>query len=192
MCLPLAAVPAALAISSLVVGAGTAAISYVGQQSQASAQATYQSQLSAQQRQQYINQANSERSQQAQQQEALNRDSAKVAQEAREARARATVAAGEAGVTGLSVDALLGDFSRQESSYLESNLRQEQFLSANKEDQLKALQQGAQFSLTQINQPISRPSPFALALGITGAGVNAGASYYNTRITSPSARITGR
>lgn len=136
------------AIASAIIGVGSAAVGFYGQQQQASYQeksANYQYQI------QLMNRKAAEDAQQ--QQFALTakeaEDAAKMAyllsakrqqefeqqaaseiyavgQQSAKAAGLARVSASEAGVAGISVDALLKDFSRQELSYQTSVLREQE------------------------------------------------------------------
>jgi hypothetical protein len=142
------AVMANAAIASAIIGVGSAAVGFYGQQQQAAYQeksAAYQYQI------QMMNRKAAEDAQQ--QQFALTakeaEDAAKMAyllsakrqqefeqqaaseiyavgQQSAKAAGLARVSASEAGVAGISVDALLKDFSRQELSYQTSVLREQE------------------------------------------------------------------
>ena len=108
MCTPLAAV---------AIGAAQTATSIIGQRQQAEMQQQAQATASVQERQRYLAEVSAMRTQQQQEMVARAQRIQEASKRAMEARARATVAAGESGVSGLSVQALLGDFSRQEAQY---------------------------------------------------------------------------
>lgn len=97
--------------------------------------------------------------------------------EARKADAQTRVAAGEAGVAGASVDALLNDIERQ-------RLNAETGIRSNAEDTVTQLQQEKKVVKTnrqsQINS-VPAPNPWATGLKIGGSAVDAANSYYNTR-----------
>jgi hypothetical protein len=63
---------------------------------------------------------------QAQEQEAVGRELEQVSRKSQEALARARVSAGEAGVAGASVQALMDDYTRQEAGYRAALLRQQE------------------------------------------------------------------
>ena len=110
MCTPLAAV------SALVGGAQTVS-SIVGQRQQAQMQEQAQATASSQERQRYLAEVSAMRTQQQQEMVARAQRIQEANRKAMEARATATVSAGESGVSGLSVDALLGDLTRKEAEY---------------------------------------------------------------------------
>jgi hypothetical protein len=109
---------------------------------------------------------------QAQEQEAVGRELEQVSQKSQQALARARVSAGEAGVAGASVQALMDDYTRQEGAYRSALLRQQE---------LGGLATGmgleqAGFATTQrqigINQPINRPSALTAGLQAIGGGLS--------------------
>ena len=111
-----------------------------------------------------------------QQQEALARSQNlnESSRRAMEARATATTAAGEAGVSGLSVNALLGDLSRQQAEYEFSVQRQAQLTDVNRQLALREAGIGFSRNMLRINQPISQPD----YLGSAVQGVQTGLSNY--------------
>lgn len=180
--------PAVFALASLAVGIASQAVGFIGQNQAANAQANYQRQLNdlevrrQQQEQQQLLLRNQQeqaglRVQQADQNEQAARELNKVAMEARAASSRASLAAGEAGIGGLSVDALLGDITRQELGYFEASTRQGQlrdrYYSETTKNMNKALEMnldysrmGSQMNLAQINRPIAKPSWTAFGIGL--------------------------
>lgn len=187
--------PAIFALTSLFVGLAGSAVSYMGQQQMANQQAAYQQQLMNLERQRALQEQQqllvrnmqeqeAMRLRQSQEKEAASRELNKVAMEARAASSRATVAAGEAGVSGLSVDALLGEINRQELGYFEASRRQDQMRSVyydqTMKNQNKALEMnldasslGYQMNIASINRPIQRPSFAAFAIDAVGQGLGA-------------------
>jgi hypothetical protein len=118
--------PAAIPIVTAAVGIGQAALGYSGARRQAKQQAAFQAQAAAAERQRFIQEQTSIRMRQAQEQEAVGRELEQVSRKSREALARARVSAGEAGVAGASVQALMDDYTRQEGAYREALLRQQE------------------------------------------------------------------
>ena len=156
MCFP--GLPAVMA--GLAVASGGA--QYLGARQQAKTQAKYQAQASAAERQRFQQEQTSMRMRQAQEQEAVGRELEQVSKKSQAALARARVSAGEAGVAGASVQALMSDYMRQEAGYRAALLRQQE---------MGGLATGlgleqAGFATRQrqigINQPISRPSGYLL------------------------------
>ncbi len=180
MCNPATAV-LALGALSIVTSAATGIIQYVGQRQQADAQTQYQAAL-MQARNQEIqdnmalaNESFLQQSQQLhlrdqQEDESASQDIQKVQIEAAKARATARVAAGEAGVSGLSVDSLLADFYRQEDVFRESVRRNRQLGRLQTKEDIKGLRAQAQGRIASVRpyipEPIVRPNFLGTGLQI--------------------------
>ena len=93
-----------------------------------------------------------------------------------EARATATVSAGESGVSGLSVDALLGDLTRKEAEYTFSEQQQAEMTDVNRQIQLKEAGIGFSRNMLRINKPIEQPN----YLGSVLQGAQTGLSTYSS------------
>jgi hypothetical protein len=223
-----AALPLALGVGSFAVSAGSSVLGYLGQQQAANDQANYQSQLSAleqqrleQEKRQLVfkagmdneriqQQALAMRVQQAQEQDAASREMFSVMKEARAAKARTKVAAGEAGIKGISVDALLDEIGRSELGYYEAVLRQQTYKSQYYDESQKTMARdvqnnrlglsmnldtaslGSQFNLTRINQPIYQPSFAGLGLNILRGGLDAGNTYFSSKYYTSYGAGSGR
>ena len=107
-----------IALAGLALGAASGGAQYLGQRQQAKQQARYQAQAAQAERQRAMQEQRSIRMRQAQEQTARNTEIQRVAQKAREARSTATVSAGESGVSGLSVDALLDRYTQMEAQQI--------------------------------------------------------------------------
>lgn len=165
-------------ITALVIGVATAAAEYSAQSSQADAQAK-QNAINkgfdqTQQNQQF---------QQVQNQERLigNEDEQKVDEQAKQTRAsaaRASVAAGEAGVSGGSVDELQRQYFGNEAGYSES-VNQSETASF---DRLQLQSEGIATTSAsqQSTMPVpNSPNPFAIAAtSLSGAGGDYGKYLY--------------
>ena len=165
MCLPLAAIGA-------IAGVASAGAGYIGQRQQAKAQAAYQAQSAAAERQRALQEQSSIRMQQAQQQEATARELEQVSRKSREALARARVSAGEAGVAGASVTALMDDYTRQEAGYRAATLRQQELTGVGTQLGLEQAGLASQQRLIGIQQPISRPSLLVSGLQAVSGGLS--------------------
>ena len=106
-----------VSISMAVIGGLQAGAQVAGQRQQAKAQQKYQAQAAAAERQRFQQEQTSMRMRQAQEQEAVGRELEQVSRKSQAALARARVSAGEAGVAGASVQALMDDYMRQEAGY---------------------------------------------------------------------------
>lgn len=157
---------------STVAGVASPIVGALGQRQQARAQARFQAQAAAAERQRFLQEQTSIRMRQAQEQEAVGRELQQVSRKSQEALARARVSAGEAGVAGASVQALMDDYTRQEGAYREAILRQQEL---GQVATGMGLEQ-AGFATTQrqigIRQPISRPSLLTTGLQAVSGGLS--------------------
>jgi len=169
MCLPLAAIGAATGVLS-------SGLSYAGQRQQAKQQEAYQRQAQAAERQRFQQEQTSMRMRQAQEQEAVGRELEQVSRKSQAALARARVAAGEAGVAGASVQALMDDYMRQEAGYRASILRQQELGALSTGLGLEQAGFATQQRMIGLSQPIDRPSGLGAVLG----GIQSGLSGYRT------------
>ena len=115
------------------------------------------------------------RLQQRQEQVALSQRIQAATRKAREARATARVSAGEAGVAGLSVNALINDLSREEADYRFSEAQNQQMMDVNRTLQLQSAGLGFTNNMLRINRPIAQPNYLGAILG----GVSTGLSAYS-------------
>ena len=148
----------------------------MGQQQMAKAQAKAQKNASAAERQRYLQEVSSMRVQQRQEQVAAAQKINESARKAREARATARVSAGEAGVAGLSVDALINDLTKQEAEYSFATQQQLQMNDAGRKMQLENAGLGFTNNMLRINKPIEQPD----YLGAAISGAQTGMSTYST------------
>ena len=165
MCVPLPVIAAAVQVAA-------AGAQFAGARQQAKAQARYQAQAAAAERQRFLQEQTSIRMRQAQEQEAVGRELQQVSKKSQEALARARVSAGEAGVAGASVQALMDDYTRQEGAYREALLRQQEMGALATGMGLEQAGFATQQRQIGIRQPISRPSGLAAGLGAISAGLS--------------------
>lgn len=176
MCFPIAALGwTAATTASVGMGAASAALSIRGQQQAAKAQAKVQKNATIAEQQRHLQEMSAMRLQQRQEQVVAAQGIQKSATKAREARARARVSAGEAGVAGLSVDALINDLTRQEAEYRFSVQQQQEFNDVNRELAFKDGAMQSRMNLLSINKPIEQPN----YLGAVLDGAQTGMSMYS-------------
>jgi hypothetical protein len=184
------------AIASAIIGIGSAAVGFYGQQQQSSYQeksANYQYQIqqmnrtAAQQAQQQQFELTSQEAENAakmayllsaKRQQEFEQQAATeifaVSQQSAKAAGLARVSASEAGVAGTSVDALLKDFSRQELSYQTSVLREQENQARMfgieregiRQQQYSRLLGAMPQPLPVIGAPVIPPRPTFLAAGL--------------------------
>jgi hypothetical protein len=165
--------------ASTVAGVASPLVSYAGQRQQARQQARYQAQAAAAERQRFMQEQTSLRMRQAQEQEAVGRELEQVSRKSQAALARARVSAGEAGVAGASVQALMDDYMRQEAGYRSALLRQQELGGISTGLGLEQAGFATQQRQIGINQPIDRPSFLSGALGVASGALGG----YRTGLT---------
>ena len=159
-------------ISMAVVAVASGAAQYQGARQQAKAQGRYQASASAAERARFLQEQTSLRMRQGQQQEATNRELGDIAMKSREAISRARTSAGEAGVAGSSVDALMDDYMRQEGNYRTALTRQQEFQNINTGLALSDAGYRTQNNQIGINRPINKPSFLTAALSTAGSAMS--------------------
>ena len=158
----------AMSASTALQIAGTA-VSFAGQQSQGRASQRLADQGAESALKAYEIQTGQAFRRLVQERMAAAQEISEVARQSRRAQSTATVSAGEAGVGGKSVDALLDDFERQELFYAEDVRTNLGFTEANIQDQLESFRVGAQGRIQGLqSRVIQRPSFLGAALRIGG------------------------
>ena len=158
--------------ASTVAGVASPLVSYAGQRQQAKQQERYQAQAAEAERQRFLQEQTSMRMRQAQEQEAVGRELEQVSRKSQAALARARVSAGEAGVAGASVQALMDDYMRQEAGYRSALLRQQELGGVSTAMGLEQAGFATQQRQIGINQPIDRPSFLTAGLGAIQSGLS--------------------
>ena len=161
-----------IALASLALGAGSAGASFVGQRQQAKQQMAYQRQASIAEQKRAQQEQTSIRMRQGQENEATAREINEMSKKAREAVSTAKVSAGESGVSGVSVDALLTDYENQSLAYNMGITRQQEM----KDVQAGLAMTDAGFRTVNnqigINRPVSRPNFLEGALSVSSSGLS--------------------
>lgn len=165
---------ATLLYTSLALSAASTATSLVGQKQQQVAQERQQRSLVAANNAESQLQLGQLRTQQAQSRESAALEGEKARLASQKAKATATVAAGEAGVSGHSVDAVLAEYSANLSRFKEGSLRQRQLEDSAYADRAVAIQSGARYQNLQINAPVAGPN---YAAGLLNFGSQALGAY---------------
>ena len=157
-------------MAGLAVASGGA--QYLGARQQAKQQERYQKQAQAAERQRFQQEQTSMRMRQAQEQEAVGRELEQVSRKSQAALARARVSAGEAGVAGASVQALMDDYMRQEAGYRAAILRQQELGALGTGLGLEQAGFATQQRQIGLSQPIDRPSGLGAVLGSIQGGLS--------------------
>lgn len=168
--------PGSMALASLALTTASGVSSYMAQSAAADAQEEYNAQLRENAKQAYQNDLDALRLQQEQDVNASEEEILKNQIEARQTKARAKTAAGEAGVSGLSVSALLNDYNRQEAAYkdsIEHNLE-----NRHKQRDLERTSAHTRYK-SRVNsiQPVNRPSLIGTGLSIASEGLGTYSDY---------------
>lgn len=148
----------------------------MGQKQAASTQRKVQSQASTAERKRYLQEVSSMRVQQRQEQVAAAQRMQESTRKAREARSTARVSASEAGVAGISVDALINDMTRQEAESRFATQQQLQMNDVGRQMQLQNAGLGFSNNMLRINRPIEKPN----LLGSVLEGVQTGMSTHSS------------
>ena len=170
---------------SVAVGAVSAIASAKGQKDASDAQEKQQKLASQLERQRYLEEVTSIRQQQAQEQVALSQRMQNADVQGMEAKSKAVVAAGEGGVSGLSVEALIANISRKEASYAFSERKQAEMVDTSRTLGLQSAGAGYQRNLFSINKPIPQPDYIGSALSGIQTGINVQGSLLKAGLTTP-------
>ena len=162
----------AIALAVTVVSTGA---NIHGQRVAAKTQRKVQENASIAERQRYLQEVSSMRMQQAQEQDAAAQRLQNSSKRAREARATARVSAGEAGVSGLSVDALINSLTKEEAGFNFATNQQLQMNDVNRTMQLQQSGLGFTNNMLRINKPSEGPN----YLGALLSGAQTGMSMYS-------------
>ena len=160
-----------LGATMAAVGVASSGLQFAGQRQQAKAQARYQAQAAAAERKRFQQEQTSMRMRQAQEQEAVGRELEQVSRKSQAALARARVSAGEAGVAGASVQALMDDYMRQEAGYRSASLRQQELGGISTGLGLEQAGFATQQRQIGLSQPIEQPSFLSGALSTVRGGL---------------------
>lgn len=154
---------ASIAVTSFLIQGTQAVAEYAGQKS--AAKANTQSATA-----QLLRQYGALNARQTEEQKALSHDLQSVGSEVASATGTATTAAGEAGVSGLSTDLLVRDYSRQEAT-ASDQLKQNYEITSDQIQREKAAARDS--AISQINS-VASPSFLPAALQIGAAGLQLG------------------
>ena len=158
--------------ASTLLGAGSSIAGFAGQRQQAKQQAAYQAQSIAAAQRKAGFQRTSEILEAQQKRLALAQETGKITKAAREKLASATVSAGEAGVSGLSVQALMDDYVRQQAGLQAAVTTQEKLYGLQTGMNLQQLGLASQQEILGLSQPIERPSLLTAGLGAISGGLS--------------------
>lgn len=185
MCEPVTITTTTAAYISAATAAASIAASVIGQRQQADAQEKQQKLASQLERQRYLQEVTSLRQQQSQEQVAMSQRMQEAEIKGKEAKAAAVVAAGEGGVAGLSVEALVANIARKEATYAFSEKKQAEMIGVSRNIELEAAGAGYQRNLFTINKPIPPPDYIGSTLEGVQTGMNVFGGLQKSGLTTP-------
>ena len=162
-----------LAIASLALGAAQMSMSVSGQKQQAKAQAKAQQNATIAEQQRYLTEMSAVRLRERQEKVAAAQRIQQATKKAQEARATARVSAGEAGVAGISVDALINDLTRKEGEFTSSIQQQLRLGDVNRTLGFEDAANRSRMNLLSINKPIAQPDYAGAAISGAQTGMSA-------------------
>ncbi len=163
MCDPITMVAAALGTAQTVTG-------YIGERQAAAAQNAMARENQKAANANLVREYADVQTRQIQEEDAAAVQKQDISREARAARATTMAAAGEAGVSGLSVDALLADVYGKEATAKDRISQNSGFTTSNLTREMDGLKAKAQDRINSMPWATG-PSPFAAALKIGGVGL---------------------
>ena len=177
--------------AAVLVGGAQAANSISGQRQAAKAQAEVQRRASLAENDRISKEYASMRMSQAQERIAQAQRISAAQTKARIARSTARVSAGEAGVAGISVDALVNDLTRQEAQFNFAEAQQAQFRQQGLMFRIDNAAQRSYMNQLAINKPIAQPNVVGSLLSGAQTGLTFAAAADQAGLFEPSTSGTG-
>jgi len=169
--------PAAIPIATAVIGAASSGMQFAGARQQAKQQAELQRQSIAFAQKKAAMQVTTAQLERQQQVEAVAQEKGKAAARGQAAVSKAVVAAGEAGVSGLSVQALMDDYIRQQAGQVAALTSQDKLYAMRHGLNLQQLGMASEQEIRGLSRPIEKPSALRAGLGILQSGLGAYGTY---------------
>ena len=158
--------------ASTMLGVGSSVAGFAGQRQQAKQQAAFQARsIAAAQKKKQL-QETAALLERQQQMKAVAQEKGKVAERGKAATATARVSAGEAGVSGLSVQALMDDYIRQQAGQIAALTSQDKLYALRHGLNLEQLGLASEQEILGLSRPIDKPSVLGLGLNVLSAGVS--------------------
>jgi hypothetical protein len=158
------------------IGGIQQAVSYAGEVSAANEQNRMYAENAARANQRARDQMFQTQQRMLQEQASTANEKIDVQREARAAKATAMTAAGESGVSGLSVDALLAEFDGRQAEYEDRIDQNTEWTLTQLNNEMKGIRSNAEDRINSV-QRAAKPSFFDAGLRIAGAGLNSYNSY---------------
>lgn len=178
--------PVVMAVAQFALSAAGSVMGFMGEKQQYEAQQQqYQNNRDASNKA-AVNTYTSQQNRALQERKAASQETQNLQIEAVRGRSTAEVAAGEAGVTGLSVNALIADYYGQEGRYGRTLANNYQMNADYLRGEMDATQAQAEGRINSVEQPI-KPSFADAAIRILGSGVEMGGAIHASRKTKAGA-----
>lgn len=165
-----------LGVTSTIAGVAGASMSYVQGQNAAKAQSQMYYQNAKAANENAVRMYADTSSRQVQEMQSATVEQAESIKAARQAAATTRVAAGEAGISGLSVDALLGDIYGADAKYRDNIDQQTEWTVAQLQREKEGIQSSAQDRVNSVTKGTS-PNFLELGLKIGQAGLDGYSTY---------------
>lgn len=167
--------------AAAAAGAAQTAIQYTQAQKQASADKKYNKQLAINADKAYAANAEETANIVAQKQASAAADISKTAADRKKAQASARVSAAEAGLSGISVDALMADYERTEATHRDSVLQSLEFDTRQAEANLASAGRNSTNMVLTGSRQVNNPSLGVAVLQFGTETAKTGANYYAAR-----------
>lgn len=179
MCEPASMTAAAMFKLQMATAAASTLMSLTAQRKAAKAQGASQAAAARRENARYQREATAQRLKEAQEDLALANEIQESTRKSKEARATAEVAAGESGVSGLSVNALIDDYTRQEAEHRFTLQEQARLTGINNQLQMEEAGFRNENNLIRINKPIQKPDYLGAAVNMAGSAMTIQNNYQN-------------
>lgn len=184
--------PLAIPIASAAIAAVGGVVQYQQQSNNAEAQAKAANEAQRQARLNATRQYSDIQLRQQQEQMSAAQQKEQSIREERAAVSSARTAAGESGVTGFSVDSVIGDIEGRAARYRENVNQNQEFTQQQLQSSAEGIRAGAQSSINQAaSTQIQSPSLAGLGLSIAGSGLQGYSDYTQARDLFKSRGRTG-
>lgn len=161
----------AAAVGAAATSVAISGLQFIGARQQARTQRQYQEIAAKQEQQRFLQEQSAMLIQQQQRAEAANAEAFELQQRAKASMSRARVAAGEAGVAGISVDALINDYFRQQGNLRYAQTKEQGYREIATGLALQDAAMRSQQNLIGIRRPVSQPSLLEGVTSIASAGM---------------------
>jgi len=179
-----------IAATSAALGAVSSGMQFMGQRQQAKQQAEFQRQSIAAAQKKAQMQGTAALLERQQQEKAVAQEKGRVAKAGEAIVSRAVVSAGEAGVSGLSVQALMDDYIRQQAGQVAALTSQDKLYALRHGLNLQQLGMASEQEILGLSKPINKPSALGLALNVGSSALGAYGTYKTLQAASTPAYIS--